>query len=612
LLIAGLTSVLSAASRPERVVLVIHELTPNYPWFTNTYAGFQSIINEQSDSPVYLYVENLGISQFGSARYYEHLRNHFQEKYREKSIGMIVSFGPLALPYALRLRDDLWPSAPLAFSWVDEKIAARLTLPGNVTGITYQRTPQDVFAIARTLLPGLKRIALVGDPIGQDNFSKAFMDELSATDLGVIDLTPLSMAELKQRVASLPEDAAIAYPGISVDGAGARFVPRQALQEIAEVANRPIIVDAETFIGAGAIGGLVISPDAMGRNAARLALRILNGENAANIPVTMGDSPRPVFDWRQMQRWGVSESRLPPDSEIRSRPPTVWEQYRWQVTAIAAVFLLQVMMICWLLLERRRRSFAEIEARNRRREAIHLNRVATATVMSSSLAHELGQPLGSILLNVETAREMLKSVPPDLKQVDEVLSDVIRDEQRASEIVSSQKDFLKRERGTELQVFDLNDSVREVIVIAASEAAKRGVALRAGRSPEALPVRADRIQMQQVMLNLVMNGMDALERCDPAARTVIIQASRNAASRAIEVTVSDSGEGIPEDKLTSIFDPFFTTKPQGTGLGLPIARTIIETHGGAMWAENRAGGGAAFHFTLPLADAMPASAHQRA
>jgi signal transduction histidine kinase len=334
-------------------------------------------------------------------------------------------------------------------------------------------------------------------------------------------------------------------------------------------------------------------------------LRLLNGESASTIPVATGAFIKPVFDWRALKRWNVSEQRLPPGSEIRFREATVWEQYRWQLSTTFAVVLFQAAMIAWLLFERRRRSLAETEARNRRREVIHLNRVATATVLSSSIAHELSQPLGSILINAETAREMLRSVPPDLGQVDEILSDVIRDDQRAGEIVHNQKTLLKKEKDARLQLFDLNDSVREVVDIAAFEATKRGVALSAGRSPEALPVRADRIQMQQVMLNLVMNGMDALESCDRAARKVIIHASRRAASRAVEVTVADSGEGIPEDKLTSIFDPFFTTKPQGTGLGLPIARTIIETHGGTIWAENRVGGGAAFHFTLPLADASP-------
>ena len=265
LFIAGLFSAPVASNPPVRTVFVIHELTPNYPWFIGTYTGFQSILNKQSANPVYHYVESLGITQYGNEQYYDFLRNLFREKYRQKPIGVIVSFGPLALPYVIRLRNELWPGVSLIFSWVDHEDAARQSIAGNVTGTTYRRTPQDVFKTARALVPGLKRIALVGDPIGRDNFSKTFMNELAATDLGVIDLTPFPMAELRKRVSDLPDDAAIAYPGISMDGAGARYVPRQALTEIAEVANRPIFVDAETFIGAGATGGLVIDPREMGR-----------------------------------------------------------------------------------------------------------------------------------------------------------------------------------------------------------------------------------------------------------------------------------------------------------------------------------------------------------
>jgi signal transduction histidine kinase len=167
--------------------------------------------------------------------------------------------------------------------------------------------------------------------------------------------------------------------------------------------------------------------------------------------------------------------------------------------------------------------------------------------------------------------------------------------------------LLKKGKGTALQVFDLNDSVREIMSIVAPEASKRGVLLNANRTSDVLSVRADRIQMQQVILNLVMNGMDALESCHPAARKLTIQTSQSAATIG-KVTISDSGEGIPADKLTSIFDAFFTTKPEGTGLGLPIALTIIESYGGAIWAENRVEGGAAFHFTLPLSNVHPGGA----
>ena len=177
------------------------------------------------------------------------------------------------------------------------------------------------------------------------------------------------------------------------------------------MANRPIVVDVETNIGHGGAGGFVTTPVPVGAAAARLALRILDGENASKIPVATGDFTRPVFDWRQLQRFGISESRLPPGSEIRFRPPSLWEQYRWQVMTALAIVLVQAAMIAWLLVERHRRQLAELDARGRLMEVVHLNRTATAGALSASVAHELNQPLGAILSNVEAAEVLLAREP---------------------------------------------------------------------------------------------------------------------------------------------------------------------------------------------------------
>jgi signal transduction histidine kinase len=221
-------------------------------------------------------------------------------------------------------------------------------------------------------------------------------------------------------------------------------------------------------------------------------------------------------------------------------------------------------------------------------------------VLSSSIAHELNQPLGAILSNTEAAQMLLKTSPPDLTQIGEILSDIVRDEQRAGEIILGLRNLLNDRKTTDLKEFDLNDTVQEVVRIVAPEAAKRDIVVSTDLTPDALPVRADPIHMQQVLLNLVMNGMDAMEDTEPRPRDLTIRTCRSAESKAAEVTVTDSGKGIPANNLTSIFDAFFTTKPQGTGLGLPIARKIVESYGGAIWAENP-DRGAVFSFRLPLA-----------
>jgi signal transduction histidine kinase len=188
--------------------------------------------------------------------------------------------------------------------------------------------------------------------------------------------------------------------------------------------------------------------------------------------------------------------------------------------------------------------------------------------------------------------------------VKDILADIRRDDQRAGDIIRHLRGLLKRGE-IELQKFDLNDAIDDAIQILEPEAMKRGVVLSAVPGQGACPVRADQVHLQQVLLNLASNGMDAMADCAPGKRRLEIRTALNGGSE-VEVSVADSGSGIPKDKLNDIFETFYTTKQQGTGLGLSIARTLVETYGGRIWAENRTGGGAVFRFTLPLAQARPA------
>src|SRR5262249_6024512 len=330
----------------------------------------------------------------------------------------------------------------------------------------------------------------------------------------------------------------------------------------------------------------------------RLALRILDGEAASKIPVVRGDFTRPVFDWRQLQRFGISESRLPAGSEVRFREFGLWEQYRWYMAAIFFFVVLQAALIGWLLFEHHRRRIVEMKLRARLSEVIHLNRTATAGALSASVAHELNQPLAAIQSYAEAATLYLEADPPDIERVEQILANIRRDDQRAADIISHLRGLLKKRDELELQECDFNKTVRDTLQILRPEALKRGIALDAYEAKSPLPVRADPIHLQQVILNLAVNGMDAMQDCAPGGGKMSIQTALTDES-AIEVRVADSGMGIPTDRLNTIFDAFYTTKRDGTGLGLSIARAIVETHGGKIWAENRPGGGAVFCFTLP-------------
>jgi signal transduction histidine kinase len=401
-----------------------------------------------------------------------------------------------------------------------------------------------------------------------------------------------------QRAATLPPRSALFFGLFSVDAAG---VPHEEgmLARLHAVANAPIFSHSDAFFGQGIVGGPLIPISPVGRQAASVAVRILGGEAPGDIKTPPIGYATLKYDWRELQRWNISESSLPAGSEVDFRVPGIWEQYRALVTAVVAALLLQAAIISWLLVERRRRRFAQAEANSRRREVVRLNRVTTASVLSSSIAHELYQPLGAILSNTEAAQLLLKASPPDLTQIGEILSDIIRDEQRAGEIIVGLRNLLKDRRETDLQAIDLNAAVPELVKIVTPEIVKREITLRTVLASGALPVKADAIHVQQVIINLVMNGMDAMAD-EPIPRNLTIRTGRNVENDFAEVMVSDSGKGIPAGSLTSIFEAFVTTKPQGTGLGLPIARTIIESYGGTIWAENRHRG-AVFCFTIPLA-----------
>jgi FixJ family two-component response regulator/signal transduction histidine kinase len=406
----------------------------------------------------------------------------------------------------------------------------------------------------------------------------------------------LPFSEMLKRAAAMPSKSAILWILLSEDAAGIPYSQDSALEAMREVSAVPIFGTGDFEIGRGIVGGPLIQTRALGREAAEVALRIFQGEKPAAIDpryVTLGV---PIYDWRELRRWNISETRLPPGSVVHFREPTIWEQYRWHVASVIGVLLAQAAIIALLVLEHRRRRIAEQELRRRLLEVIHLNRTALTGALSGAVAHELSQPLGAIQSYADAASRNLKADPPNIQRVEQILESIRQDDKRAADIISHLRGLLKKTDATELQEFDLNDVIRDALRIAGPQALKQGIELTANHAMGPLPVRGDRIQLQQAILNLVINGIDAVQSRASGPGKISIQTTMVGDSQT-EVSVADSGTGIPVGKLNEVFETFYTTKRHGTGLGLPIARTIVETYGGKIWAENRAGGGAVFRFT---------------
>jgi signal transduction histidine kinase len=384
---------------------------------------------------------------------------------------------------------------------------------------------------------------------------------------------------------------------MSVDAAGVVHDGDDAFKRLRAVSNAPIFGYTEPLIGQGVVGGPFNAVRDTSRTTAAVVVRILGGEKAGDIRIPPLQFATATFDWRELQRWGISESRLPPGSRIDFRDPNAWDKYRWQILAVIAVILFQAAATSGLLFERRRRQHFQVEATRRSAELAHFNRYSTAGELTAAVAHELNQPLGAILTNAETLRLLLKSSAPDLNEIGEIVDDIHRDDLRAAEVIQRLRNMLKK-APSKVTDADLSEIARNTILMLSSFATARNFNLKSVALYEPLPIKGDHVQIQQVLVNLIVNAADAMSHVPHAERTVAISTARDGDSAVL--SVSDAGPGIPVAMLNDIFEPFFTTKSEGMGMGLSIARTIIEAHGGQLSAENEAGRGAIFRLRLPL------------
>jgi PAS domain S-box-containing protein len=239
------------------------------------------------------------------------------------------------------------------------------------------------------------------------------------------------------------------------------------------------------------------------------------------------------------------------------------------------------------------------EIQRARAELLRVERSFRINELTASLAHELNQPLAAILSNAQAALHFLESDKPDLKEFREILRDIVQDDKRAGNVIRSLRAMMKREEGEKNSII-LNDVLKDVVAIFRSEAVLRHVAIEAQLAELLPPVLADRIQLQQVTLNLIMNAAEAMAQNSSEERKIILRTYT--ADTCVRVSVRDFGRGIDEEDLKRVFQPFFTKKGTGLGMGLAISKSIIEAHGGRIWGENHPDGGALFAFELPVMD----------
>jgi PAS domain S-box-containing protein len=826
-------------------VLLISTGSRLSPGFALADQGVLDALREIPSGQVETYAENLDILRFPTESFQRIFTEYLTEKYAEQPPDLIILVFVGNLGIAGELLQQLFPGTPVIVAGFTEEEVPLEQFGSLVSGIAQRVDPRATLEFILRLQPETRRIVVIG---GTAEVDRSVLNRVkdaanSFTERVEFDFWDnRSMAELRQAVAALPPQTAILFSRMFRDGAGQAVISTQAGQSIAQWANVPVYIMTDLALGTGAVGGSVGSIEAFGKRAGELAGLILTGTAPGSLPLEIRANSVPMFDWRALKRWGISESRLPPNSIVRFRQPSVWEQHRWYILGALIIIVIQAAMIASLLVQRARRRrveadlreshqlmelatsagelglwsrdlekgevwvnthlrtllgfgqdeslrlndllvyihpddrtrvaydvensesagipfegefriippdgkerwivargktisehrgvrrmgvilditerkraeemfrlaveasptaivminsqgeivlvntlterllgypreeligqsvqillperlraglpahlaaffaapqtwatgagrnlFArrkdgseflveiglnpistpegtlaltaivditerkrvEVELQRHREELAHVTRVSTVGELTTSVAHELNQPLGAILSNAEAAEMLLMAQPPALDEVREILADIRKDDQRASEVIGRMRTLLRKQELAPKSI-EINKAVEEVLRLLSIDASTRRVAMKFEKTASLPRVWCDPVHFQQVVLNLVLNGMEAMAGLPEEKRQVVVRTGPGD-NGTVKIAVADSGPGIPVDRLPKLFEPFFTTKKEGMGMGLSIARTIVEAHHGQIWAENNSEAGATFYFTV--------------
>ena len=599
-IVASAATASMALAEPKHVVF-LHSYGQNFkPWSEYSKALRQEL-ERKARWPLDLQDFSVVTARSGDENAEREFTEYLGALYAHRAPDLIVAFGAPAGDFVQRQRSRLFPSTPMVLTAIDQRRVQESALTENDTVVAVRQDIPVLFGNILKVLPDTKTVAVV---IGNSPNERFWIGEMRKDLEQLKDRVKflfwndLSFEGMLKQAASLPPNSAIWWNQPQVDATGAMHDGERALTALYAVAKAPIFSFDDAFFGGEIVGGPMTSVSDGARTTSEVALRILEGEKPASIKTPVLKYGPAKYDWRQLQRWGISESRLPAGSQLYFQAPTTWELYRWQIMLVAAVILTQAALISVLVFERQRRHYAEVQARTRSAELAHINRYSMAGELTASIAHEINQPLASILANIEAAELSIRSLTPDVNEIKEILADIRRDDERASQVIQRLRSLLKK-APFELTDIDLNQIGRETVQFLSALASARKVVLDSAISVVPLPIRGDRIQLQQVILNLVVNAMDAMSHVPSEGRRITIQTARN--ENCAEISVTDAGPGILLPRLEDVFEPFFSTKPQGMGMGLSIARTIVEAHNGRIWAENKARSGATFRIQLPLA-----------
>jgi PAS domain S-box-containing protein len=662
----------------------------------------------RDDAPVDYFAEYLESDRFPDDNATLAFRDYLQRKYQGRRIDALVAITDPALQFVLQYRDQLFPGVPIVAS--APTLGPRLTAAG-VTGAAWRAADVETIELALSLQPSTKHVFVIAQELTagyREGVQAALAKSLGHAELRFI--RERTLPGLLAAVRAVPPNSLIHFVRFSREDPGNVLFPQDVIRMVAEASPVPVYVSTDSLVGTGAVGGVVRLAPGMGSRIGKIVLRILDGTRPQDIPVE--DVPvLPLFDSRQMQRFGIDASLLPSGSRIL-RDPTAWDLYRWYIVGALTLVAVQGLMIAALVVERSRRrksqkryalataaggvgvwdwnletdqiyvdpllkatlgyadhevgshvddwtrlahpddaiavmaraqalkdggsSGYEMERRLLHRDGharwfltrgsavtrngrtvrvvgtetditerkmseqarddaqaklANVSSLRTLGEFAASIAHQVQQPLTSMTLNAKACLDGLAEGSRDVSEVRAMLSDVVVAGRRAEEQIRRNRELFGL-GVVQKELIDIGTLVQDVATLCGAQFEGSQISLTISLASGLPAVAGDRLELQQVLLNLVLNSMESTESLSPEQRRIEISASVTPEG-AVKVSVRDNGVGLKDVDMRRLF-------ASETGMGLSHGRSVIQAHGGRLWAEQNADCGATFSFTIPV------------
>ena len=592
-------------------VLVIDQEGPTRPAFVQFMEGFRAGVAEAKAAPPEVFIENLDVVRLGrSVDDPDRAAAWLLEKYSDWQFDVIVPTSAVARDFVLASRERLSPEARIvAFERPGDALATE-DMPRDYSYVTSQSTVEDTVALACRLFPRSKRICLLGQseihPGVMARFDAGVSRIAEERGLEYVPLIDTGLSKLRRRLRELPADSVVIYFGYWKDELGQSYFPSEILQSLCQETKAPVFGMLDSHIGQGTVGGACSDLRAMGAAMGRLIL--VSRERPIPPPVTV--SPVVILDDRALNRFRVPASRIPAGSRVLFREPRLWDRYRPYLVAAGAVLTLQSLLIVALVTQSRLRRRAERIVGEQRDQIARAGRISTLGQLAASLAHELGQPLGAILNNLEAAEIVLRDDDTaNAEELRAIVRDIAADDERAGAVLDRIRAMIRKQRFT-IGPVEVPGLIRGVLTLAGPRLTADGIVVTVACDPGLPRVAGDEILLQQALLNLLGNSADAIRASragspggaegagghrDPGA--IGIRARRE--GDAVELAVIDNGGGIGEGIIDRAVEAFATTKDEGLGMGLPIVRSIVEQHEGRLRLDNAPGRGLTVSLAVP-------------